>query len=175
MHLAHAWLWLTFTALAAAQAPKPARPIAFTVPTRGQQTLSDFRGKAVALEFIYTTCTHCASSVQMLQKLQQELGGRGFQAIAVAFNPNAEVLTEDFIKEQHLTIPVGWTFGADVTAFLNYGPADRFIVPQIVLIDRAGAIRYQTKAQGEDPLRNEPVLRQKILELLEPAKASPER
>jgi hypothetical protein len=104
----------------------------------------------------------------MVQKLEQDLGSQGFQAIAVAFNPNAEVLTEDFIKDQHLTLPVGWTTGNDVTSFLGYGPADRFVVPQIVLLDRTGAIRFQTKAQGQDELRGEPVLRQRIMELLRP-------
>ena len=155
---------------AAPPVPRPAPDLAFTVPTQGQRTVSDFRGKVVALEFIYTTCTHCATAVQTMQKLEQELGSQGFQAIAIAFNPNAEVLTEYFTKERHLTMPVGWTNGDDVTAFLGYGPADRFVVPQIVLIDRTGTIRFETKAQGEDNLRSEPVLRQKILELLHPPK-----
>ena len=169
MRLVAPLLSLAIAAVTMAQPPKSAPPLAFTVPTQGQQTLNDFRGKVVVLEFIYTTCGPCASSLQTLQKLQRDLGSRGFQAIAVAFNPNAEVLTEDFSKEQHLTIPLGWAFGNDVSAFLGYAPADRFIVPQTALIDRTGAIRYQTKAQGEDPLRNEPVLRQRILDLLQPA------
>lgn len=166
MRLAAAMLTLLSVGSALTAVPE----IAFTVPTQGQHTLNDYRGKVVALAFIYTTCTHCAATVQTLQKLEQELGNQGFQAIAIAFNPNAEVLTEDFVKDQHLTIPVGWTIGNDVTAFLGYGPTDRFVVPQIVLIDRAGAIRFQTKAQGEDVLRSEPVLREKIMELLHPAK-----
>jgi peroxiredoxin len=176
MRLAAVLLTLLFlggSLAAAPPAPRPAPELAFTVPTQGQRTLSDYRGKVVALEFIYTTCTHCAAAVQTMQKLEQELGSQGFQAIAVPFNPNAEVLTEDFVKEQHLTIPAGWTIGNDVTAFLGYGPADRFVVPQIVLIDPKGAIRFQTKAQGEDSLRTEPVLRQKIVELLHPAKSAP--
>jgi peroxiredoxin len=170
MRLVAALLMLSFGGLATT-----APDLAFTVPTQGQRTVSDFRGKVVALEFIYTTCTHCVPAVQTLQKLEQELGNQGFQAIAVAFNPNAEVLVEDFTKEQHVTIPVGWSLGNDVSAFLGYGPADRFVVPQIVLIDREGKIRSQTKAQGEDTLRSEPVLRQKILELLHPKRPLKQR
>jgi len=160
---------------AAPPLPRPAPEIAFAVPTQGQHTLSDYRGKVVALVFIYTTCAHCAAAATMMQELEQELGSQGFQAVAVAFNPNAEVLTENFIKDQHLTLPVGWTIGNDVTAFLGYGPTDRFVVPQVVLIDRTGAIRFQTKAQGEDDLRNKSVLRQKILELLHPASTPAKR
>jgi peroxiredoxin len=161
--------------IAAPPLPRPAPEIAFTVPTQGRRTVSDYRGKVVALAFIYTTCSHCAATTQTMQKLEQELGSQGFQALVVAFNPNAEVLTDDFIKEQHVTLPLGWTIGNDVTAFLGYGPTDRFVVPQIALIDRTGAIRFQTKAQGEDALRSEPVLRQKIVGLLHPAKPAPAR
>jgi peroxiredoxin len=143
--------------------------LAFTVPTQGQRTIAELRGKVAAVAFIYTTCTHCIDTVQALQKLEQELGNQGLQAIAIAFNPNAEMLVEDFTKEHHVNIPVGWSLGNDVSAYLGYGPQDRFVVPQIVLIDRMGKIRLRTKAQGEDSLRNEPVLRQKIVELLQPS------
>lgn len=149
--------------------PRPAPDFAFTVPAQGRRSLSDFHGKVVAVAFIYTTCAPCEATVQTMGKLQQEFGNQGFQAIAVAFNPNAEVLMDDFVKSQRVTFPLGWTTGNDVTEFLGYSPPDRFVVPQIVLIDRSGAIRFETQAQGEDALRSESVLRQKIGELLHPA------
>jgi peroxiredoxin len=170
MRLVAAVLLLTFVGLAA-EPPD----LAFTVPTQGQRTISELRGKVAAVAFIYTTCTHCISTVDALQKLEQELGNQGLQAIAIAFNPNAEVLVENFTKEHHVNIPVGWSLGNDVSAFLNYGPQDRFVVPQIVLIDRTGKIRFRTKAQGEDSLRNEPVLRQRIGELLHPQTTPPKK
>lgn len=128
--------------------------------------LRQYLGKVVALEFIYTTCKHCLPPALALEKLQLELSGQGFQAIEIAFNPNASVLADSFIADQNLKIPVGWTLGEQVSSFLGYGPADRFVVPQIVLVDRTGAIRYQTGVQGHDDLRTEPVLRQRITELL---------
>ena len=119
------------------------------------------------------TCKHCFGPAQVLDKLQQELGGQGFQAIEVAFDPNASVLAEAFIADQHLKLPVGWTLGDQVSPFLGYGPTDRFVVPQIVLVDRAGVVRYQTRVQGHDDLRSEPVLRARITELLQPVNAPP--
>ena len=153
---------------ASSTTPRPAPEISWTVPGQGQQMLRQYLGKVVALEFIYTTCKHCLGPAQVLDKLQLELSGQGFQAIEVAFNPNASVLAESFIADQHLNIPVGWTLGEQVSSFLGYGPADRFVVPQIVLVDRTGVIRYQTGVQGHDDLRSEPVLRQRITELLQP-------
>jgi peroxiredoxin len=166
-----ALLFLGLSLPAAPPAARQAPDIAFTVPGQGQRKLSDYLGKVVALEFIYTTCTHCQASARSMQKLQQDLGPQGFQAIEIAFNPNAEVLTDDFTKNQHLTLPVGWAVGNDVTSFLGYGPADRFVVPQIVLIDRAGVIRHQTRAQGADDLRSEPILRQRIMGMVRPVNA----
>jgi peroxiredoxin len=166
-----ALLFLAMSLPAAPPAARQAPEIAFTVPGQGQQKLSDYLGKVVAVEFIYTTCTHCQAAAQSMQKLQQDFGPRGFQAIEIAFNPNAEVLTEDFTKDQHLTLLVGWAVGNDVTSFLGYGPADRFVVPQIVLIDRTGVIRHQTRAQGADDLRGEPILRQRIVGMIGPVNA----
>ena len=47
---------------------------------------------------------------------------------------------------------------------------ERWVVPQMALIDRKGVIRYQTPALGAEEVQNEAWLRGKILELLkEPA------
>ena len=163
------FLCFCFALTAAPPTPRRAPEISFTIPSQGQRKLSDYLGKVVALEFIYTTCTPCANAAQSMQKLQAEFGPEGFQAIAVAFNPNAEVLVEDFVNSNHLTLPVGWTLGSDVTSFLGYGPADRFVAPQVVLIDPTGLIRYQTRAQGDDGHRGGPMLREQILQMLHPA------
>jgi AhpC/TSA family len=163
----------TWASPGAPPTPRPAPELAWTVPGQGQQMLRQYLGKVVALEFIYTTCKHCFGPAQVLDKLQQELGGQGFQAIEIAFDPNASVLAEPFIADQHLKLPVGWTLGDQVSPFLGYGPTDRFVVPQIVLVDRAGVVRYQTRVQGHDDLRSEPVLRARITELLQPANAAP--
>jgi len=156
--------------------PRAAPSLTWTVPGQGQQTLRQYLGKIVAVEFVYTTCKHCLAPAQALEKLHSELRGQGFQAIEIAFNPNASVLASTFIADQHVDLPVGWALGEQVSSFLGYSPADRFVVPQIVILDRTGAIRYQTGVQGHDDLRSEPVLRQRITELLgvvNPAPKSP--
>jgi hypothetical protein len=50
-----ALLFLGLSLPAAPPAARQAPDIAFTVPGQGQRKLSDYLGKVVALEFIYTT------------------------------------------------------------------------------------------------------------------------
>jgi thiol-disulfide isomerase/thioredoxin len=140
----------------------------FAIPGQGQKQLSDYRGKVVALEFIFTTCPHCQAASKLMTKLQQEYGARGLQVIDVAINPNADLLVENFAKDFQVNFPVGWTTPQQMQAFMGFGDA-RYVVPQLVLIDRKGFIHYQTPALSGDEwtkLMSEQAIRQHIEELL---------
>ena len=143
---------------------RKAPDLSFSVPGEGQKTLSQYKGKVIALEFIFTTCPHCQAASRVMTKLQQELGPRGLQVIDVAVNPNADLLVENFVKDYQVGFPVGWTTGAQMTAFMGF-KSDRYVVPQLALIDRKGYIHYQTPAT-EDPkwdgLMKEDMIRQHI-------------
>jgi thiol-disulfide isomerase/thioredoxin len=149
--------------------PRKAPELAFTVPGQGQKLLSQYHGKVVALEFIFTTCPHCQAASRVMTKLQQELGSRGFQAIDVAINDNADLLVDNFVKDYQVGFPVGWTPRDQMLTFMGFSLAERFVVPQLVLIDRKGIVRYQTPALADDAygkLMNEDVIKQHIEELL---------
>ena len=163
-----------------AQTPAPsvarrkAPDFAFTQPEHGLQPLSRYQGKLVLLEFISTTCSHCSDAVATENRLQEEFGAKGFQALAVAINPNASVLVDQFASDHHLSFPSGWATRANARSVLALSPADRFVVPQIVLIDRQGNIAAQTAPQGDDDLRQESVLRQRIANLLHVSNLQPQ-
>ena len=147
---------------------RKAPELTFTLPGEGQKTLSQYRGKVVALEFIFTTCPHCKAASHMMTKLQHEYGPRGLQVIDVAVNPNADLLVDNFAKEEQVNFPVGWTPSATMTAFMGFS-SDRYVVPQLVLIDRRGNIHYQTPATEDDKwdkLMQEAAIRQHIEHLL---------
>lgn len=149
----------------------------FNIPGQGQKLLSQYRGKVVALEFIYTTCPHCQQASKLMTKLQQEYGARGLQVLDVAVNPNADLLVENFAKEFQVGFPVGWATAPQMTSFMNFSDG-RFVVPQLALIDRDGNIRYQTPALEDarwDKLMKEDVLRAHIEELLAQGNASSSR
>ena len=149
--------------------PRKAPELAFTVPGQGQKLLSQYRGKVVALEFIFTTCPHCQAASRVMTKFQQELGSRGFQAIDVAINDNADLLVDNFVKDYQVGFPVGWTPRDQMLTFMGFSMAERFVVPQLVLIDRKGMIRYQTPPLADDSygkLMSEDAIRQHVEELL---------
>lgn len=115
-----------------------------------QVTLSSFRGKVVALLFVFTTCPHCQHASEVFTRLAAEYGSRGFQPIDVAFNTMANMYVRDFIKDHGVSYPVGYDTPENVMAYLGYSIMDRYVVPQIVWIDRKGNIRAQTPPMGND-------------------------
>lgn len=158
------------TMCVAADAPgvRKAPELAFTIPGQGSKLLSQYRGKVVALEFIFTTCPHCQAASKLMSKLQTEYGPRGLQVLDVAVNQNADLLVENFAKDFQTTFPVGWTPQSEMTTFMGFADG-RFVVPQLALIDRKGYIRYQTPATEDenwDKLMKEDAIRAHIEELL---------
>jgi len=164
----------TSTFAADQESVRKAPELAFSIPGQGQKLLSQYRGKVVALEFIYTTCPHCQAASRVMSKLQQEYGPRGFQVLDVAVNPNADLLVENFAKDFQVNFPVGWTSADQMTSFMGFANG-RFVVPQLALIDRQGNIHYQTPATEDenwDKLMKEDAIRAHIEQLLAIGNAS---
>lgn len=147
---------------------RKAPELSFEVPGKGQQLLSQYKGKVVALEFIFTTCPHCQAASRVMTKLQTEYGPRGLQVVDIAINPNADLLVENFAKDFQVNFPVGWTNQAAMQSFMGFDA--RYVVPQLALIDRKGFIHYQTPALSNTDewgkMMTEQAIRQHIEELL---------
>jgi peroxiredoxin len=152
--------------------PRPAPD--FTIQFPGGQTtqLSSFRGKVVALEFLYTTCPHCQHASQVFSKLYTEYGSRGFQPVGVAFNEMSNMLVPDFVKQNNVNYPVGFSLREPVMNFMGVSAVERFVVPQIVWIDRKGMVRSQTPALGDEKMLSENYWREMIESLLKETETS---
>jgi peroxiredoxin len=167
------FLGLSMSAVFAASAvPRPSPEFVISYPGGKQALLSNYRGKVVLLEFIFTTCPHCQVTSQMISKLYTELGPRGFQPLAVAVNPMAMLLVPDFIRDFHINFPVGASERDPALNYLQINGAERWVVPQVVLIDRKGVVRMQTPPLGDEKLQNEQFLRTEIEKLLGEAGAA---
>lgn len=138
--------------------------LAFNVPGQGQKLLSQYRGKVVALEFILTTCPHCQAASRVMTGLQAEYASKGFQALDVAVDPDAESLVANFAKNYQVGFPVGSASLDGMMSYMSF--QGRPVVPQLVLIDRDGNIRYQTPQLGDPESMKEDVIRARIQELL---------
>jgi thiol-disulfide isomerase/thioredoxin len=146
----------------------------FTISgTSGKTTqLSAFQGKVVVMEFLFVKSEHCMRVAQMLNKLYAELGPRGFQAVGIVFDPpnspnvGGQLLPSvvDYFK---LSYPMGYATKTDVDSYLGRRSNEILNIPQVVVIDRAGMIRYTSGGRGGDPrLEDENSLRNLILGLL---------
>jgi peroxiredoxin len=143
---------------------RPSPEFAFNVPGQGTRLLSQYRGKVVGLEFILTTCPHCQAASHVMNAMQERYRTRGFQAIDVAVDANADLLVEHFAADYQVKFPVGW---ATIEQMMNYmGFQGRPVVPQLVLIDRAGNIRYATPRLGDPESMKPEVIASRIEELL---------
>lgn len=154
--------------------PRKAPELQFTVPGQGAELLSQLRGKVIALEFVLTTCPHCQAAAHVMSNFQREYGPRGLQAVDVAINATDEnrtpdqaaALVQNFTNQYQVGFPVGYATRDEMAAFMDFSLAERFVVPQVILIDRKGMIHYQTPPLGDEHATREDVLRQRIEELL---------
>jgi peroxiredoxin len=157
----------------AATVPRPAPEFVIQMPKASQILLSQYRGKVVCLEFLFTTCVHCQHASQLLSKLQSEYGSRGFQALGAAFNEMAAMLVPDFIRDYKINYPVGFSPREPIINFLQVNANTALHVPQLVFIDKKGVIRHQSLPQNDSVTHLESNMRKMIEQLLaEPAPSS---
>lgn len=150
----------------AAEVPRKAPEFAAQLPGGKQLLLSQYKGKVVALAFVFTTCPHCQRACQLMNALQNEYGAKGFQPIAVAFNDMSAMLVPDFTRDFGIKFPVGSSNREQVLNYLQQ-PVDALVhVPQIVIIDRNGMIRQQSLPQRDETTATERNLRGMIEKLL---------
>ena len=153
--------------IATAPVPRKSPELKFLDPSGQQKLLSNFSGKVVMVEFLLVKCPHCLRVAQTINKLNAELGPRGFQPIGIAFDNGINgPLVKNFTEHFKVGYPIGYTSSDQVDGYLGRAGTERFGVPQIVVIDRKGIIRAQSRPTRETNLENEEYLRNLIESLL---------
>jgi len=168
-------------ALRAGTLPRPAPDFKINLTNGQQVSLSQFKGKTVALIFILTYCPHCQKIVSFLIQDQKEYSPHGFQVLASAIEDGAAAAVPGFLKKFNPPFPVGSNPRMPVLDFLQHPAAVRLSMPELVFIDRQGMIREQYSGDSpflSDEAQAEKNLRTKIEELLSesaPKKRAPAR
>jgi peroxiredoxin len=150
--------------------PRKSPEFTIMAPSGKQVLISSYRGKVVVLPFMFTTCPHCQHEAQMLTKLQQEYGPRGLQVLGTVFDDGNGPKAAQFVREFGIGFPVGWATRDSVISYMNIPVMDRWVVPQVAVLDRRGTIVAQSMSTGTPELQDEGFMRALIEKLLkEPA------
>jgi peroxiredoxin len=161
-------LALGFPAVAAPPVLRDSPEFTIVDPSGKTTPLSSFKGQVVVIEFLLYRCPSCLRMAQTINKLHGEMADRGFRPIGIVFDDGVtEQVVHDLAQLLKLKYPVGYTTSDQVDRYLSRSPVVRFQVPQVVVIDRAGMIRAQSRPSGEANLTDETYLRNLVRELLD--------
>ena len=101
------------------------------------QTLSNWDGKVVLLNFWATWCPPCRKEMPDFVEMTEELSGQGFEVIGVAIDRQEPV--QDFIDEIGVEYPILLAELEGMQIMKSYGNK-LLTLPYTVLIDRDGKV-----------------------------------
>ena len=155
--------------------PRPAKELTIVEPSGKQSLLSQYKGKVCVIQFLFTTCPHCQKLSQELTKLQGELGP-GVQMLGVAFDEANAAKAAGYVRQFNVGFPVGFADRTTVLNYLGLSVMDRFVVPQVMIVDRNGTVRAQSDPMGGDGKLYDPKYLSQVLGgLLKEGAAAPAR
>ena len=156
---ATAFVALTVSAFATPPVPRKSPEFTITDPAGKPILLSSLKGKIVVMPFMFTTCPHCQHFAQDLTQLQKEFAPRGVVFLGTVFNDANGAMAAQFVKEFNVGFPVGYATRDAVVSYLGLSVLDRWVVPQIAIIDRKGNVVAQSLATGSPELQEPGSLR----------------
>lgn len=142
--------------------PRPAKELVITEASGKKTLLTSLKGKVVYIQFLFTTCPHCQHLSQVLTKVSAELAPKGLQVVGVGFDepsgaapgtaPTPAMIAN--YTRQYAGFPVGYAARDTVMSYLGISVMDRFVVPQVVIVDRKGVVRAQSDFLGDKAILN---------------------
>jgi peroxiredoxin len=122
--------------LSAQQAPMRAPGFCLADTNAQWRDLADYRGKVVVLEFMQTTCPHCADFTKILSGVAKKYGDR-VQVLSVALPNDTMPGLIQFVKGHNLPWPHLYDMGQMAFSYIRQ-PNVSF--PTVFLIDGNGMI-----------------------------------
>ncbi len=149
--------------------PRPAGDIPFTIPGKGADNVSKYRGKVVLLMAFLTTCEHCQATTKVLTGIQNDYRKMGLQVIGLAFREDDDTAAvQKFITKFKPGFPVGIVDANILAQFSQITAEMRPTAPMLFFIDRQGLV--QSQYLGRDALLEEKFqdenIRAKLLQYL---------
>jgi thiol-disulfide isomerase/thioredoxin len=125
-------------ALSAADGPRRAPGFALFDSKMDIFDLADYRGKIVLLDFMQTTCPHCATFADVLSEIEKQYAGK-VQILSVVKAPedNSNTVAQ-YVAGHHVDYPVLFDTGQMAFSYLR---TNVLAWPHVYLIDGSGYIR----------------------------------
>ncbi len=113
--------------------------------------LSDFRGKAVLLNFWATWCAPCKIEMPWFVELQKQYAAQGLQIIGVAMDDASTKDIADFAKEMGVNYPVllGKEAVGDAYGGVQFLPENFYIDRNGKVLDRAFGLKSRSEIEDE--------------------------
>lgn len=113
-----------------------APPPDFAVPTdRGNQPLSQLRGKPIVINFWASWCPPCTDELPYFQRLKDEYG-ESVRIVTVDWNEDPAV-AQAYLKRQHIDLPLVADRQSKIYAAYSLSE-----VPDTVVLNPNGAVTY---------------------------------
>jgi peroxiredoxin len=128
---------LCAAALFAADAPRRAPGFSLPDIKTQQHDLADYRGKVVVLEFMQTTCPHCAAFTSVLSQIEQKYGNK-VAIVSIVNPPDDQSKVSSYISGHQIDYPVLLDCGQVAYSYIEKASFD---LPSVFLIDGSGMIR----------------------------------
>jgi len=179
--LRRAFLFLALIPAAHAALPfgRPLPDVLVSLDGGKKLDFRQYRGKALVVAMISTTCSHCIEVVSILNHFQQQGAAHGLQVVAVSGDEFGLGAVRPFVSRYRPDFPVGYVDKQDFIKLANLRPDSRPFVPILMFVDPKGQVRQQffgDQAQMKTP---EPTIRTTLNELMKelappaPQKAAP--
>ena len=101
-----------------------------------QESLTQYRGSALLLDFWATWCAPCIASLPEVTQLQQLLADRDYQVITISIDENVELV--DQFMDDRMDLPfVNWFVGEQSKLYDDWAIQG---VPTYIVVDREGVV-----------------------------------
>ncbi len=111
----------------------PLRRVRFQNDRGNAVAMEDFRGRVVLLNLWATWCVPCRKEMPALDRLQRQLGGPGFEVVAVSIDRGSDVVREFYRKYGIKSLALYIDPSSGITSTLG-----AIGIPMTLLVDRDG-------------------------------------
>jgi len=102
----------------------------------------DYHGRILIVEFMQTSCPHCAAFSKILEEAAAKYAGK-LSVISIVNPPDTPEKVKQFVAANKITTPILFDYGQVALSYVHWMPGKPtgFDLPRVFIIDATGIIR----------------------------------